>query len=282
MDKFVNIWYNHGYLIAKLMRLCTLEVKSAIIKKKIKQTIKNMCLMRYTDKFIYSSIRMFVHKKMISNMKPKYNESYSNLRLLERAENRLSDLVKLLGTNIPTSVLDIGCAEGSIISAIAKQYNISSKQVFGVDVLDYDIGSGYTFLKTFANEPLPFRNNSISLITSFMCLHHVDNQELMISECYRILEPGGLIVIREHDVNNEGIRDLIDIMHGLYSLVWSNPPENPNFVYDVLPKYHSLENWTHLFEKNNFQLVTHWELHNISNAFYSVYQKSLDSNRTII
>ena len=35
MDKFVNIWYNHGYLVAKLMRLCTLEVKSALIKRRL-------------------------------------------------------------------------------------------------------------------------------------------------------------------------------------------------------------------------------------------------------
>ena len=38
-------------------------------------------------------------------------------------------------------------------------------------------------------------------------------------------------------------------MHGLYSLVWSNPPENPNFVYDVLPKYHSFRKLDPYFEK---------------------------------
>ena len=40
-------------------------------------------------------------------------------------------------------------------------------------------------------------DNSVDLVVAFGCLHHVANVEFVISECARILKPGGWLAIRE-------------------------------------------------------------------------------------
>ena len=93
-----------------------------------------------------------------------------------------------------------------------------------------------------------------------MALHHFENQNQMLQEVFRVLRPGGIFVIREHDCNPQEVRPfanlkliteyklrvhycvnqhhaqsysyvqlapVIDVLHGLYSRVWSDPPEMP-------------------------------------------------------
>jgi ubiquinone/menaquinone biosynthesis C-methylase UbiE len=51
-------------------------------------------------------------------------------------------------------------------------------------------------------ENLPFSSNSIDRVIMVDALHHVDNQAATISELFRILKPGGILVIEEPDIRH--------------------------------------------------------------------------------
>jgi len=48
-------------------------------------------------------------------------------------------------------------------------------------------------------ESLPIRSNSLKQIFLNDSLHHIQKQEETLAECFRVLEPGGLLIIREFD-----------------------------------------------------------------------------------
>ena len=93
-------------------------------------------------------------------------------------------------------VLDVACGEGYGSAALLKA---GASSLVGVDVsaescdharrkygIDARVGDA-------RNLPLP--DGSIDLIVSFETIEHVPNPEQFLSECARVLAPGGMIVI---------------------------------------------------------------------------------------
>ena len=60
-------------------------------------------------------------------------------------------------------------------------------------------------------EKLPFEDNEFDLIYSNGVIHHTPNTLAMISEIYRVLKPGGKIIIMVYAVNS---------LHFWYQIVW--------------------------------------------------------------
>lgn len=76
-----------------------------------------------------------------------------------------------------------------------------------------------------------------------MVLHHVRHAPRVVAEVARVLQPGGHFLIREHDCALRGLPVLLDIMHGLYALVWKRPSEWPLFLAEYEAYYKSKEDW---------------------------------------
>lgn len=60
-----------------------------------------------------------------------------------------------------------------------------------------NFGIALTYIKPAINGKIPLESNSVNLITCFGVLHHIPNVTFVMSELYRILAPGGHILIRE-------------------------------------------------------------------------------------
>ena len=105
-----------------------------------------------------------------------------------------------------------------------------------------------TYVKLKEGEILPFNDGEFSLITCFQSLHHMKNN--VISELYRILEPGGYIIIREHDCDSNFMKILIDIEHCLFETVLKD--QSDLFVSTYYGEYRSWYEWNKLFENNGF------------------------------
>jgi SAM-dependent methyltransferase len=146
-------------------------------------------------------------------------------------------------------------------------------------------GVGFKLLNP--NKPLPFEDSSFAVVTCLMCLHHVDDQPLMLRELFRVLKPGGMLVIREHDLDDNGMFPVIDIMHGMYDLVWSNPSQNPNFIQEYKAFYRSKTKWRTMASDVGFMVPyperqpRHYGSYSNAqacNAYFDLFKKPLDAS----
>ena len=73
-----------------------------------------------------------------------------------------------------------------------------------------------------------------------MVLHHIPpkSRRQLLKDIYRVLEPGGYFIFKEHDSNDKLDNYLIDIEHSIYELILSDKP-NINFLYDYKAWYFS-------------------------------------------
>jgi ubiquinone/menaquinone biosynthesis C-methylase UbiE len=97
-------------------------------------------------------------------------------------------------------VLEVGVGQGTDLVQFAK----SGADVYGIDITprhleiaarNFEVRGLKAHLQHAAAASLPFDNNSFDAVYSFGVLHHTDNPELSLSECHRVLKPGGNLIL---------------------------------------------------------------------------------------
>ncbi len=122
-------------------------------------------------------------------------------------EKRLNRwLATYLKATPASRILDVGCGTGLLTAAIARDY--PEAKVVGIDasksmirVADKKRKSHNCTYQTALAEKLPFAPETFEIVTSALFFHHVHLQlkEICLKEIYRILKPGGRIVIADMD-----------------------------------------------------------------------------------
>ena len=99
---------------------------------------------------------------------------------------------------LPTKmqILDAGCGTGANLNFLSPY-----GRVIGIDIspvaLKYVHSRGYKTTRLGSITNIPFKNNSFDLITCFDVLGHKRvNDSKAISELYRVLKPGGYLIVR--------------------------------------------------------------------------------------
>ena len=96
-----------------------------------------------------------------------------------------------------SNILDIGCGTGNETLNIYKNFKCN---VCGIDVSVNMLEKAkkktdeITWLKSHA-ESIPFKNNSVDIITSFFSVHHFSNMGKAISEFNRIMKSDGMVFL---------------------------------------------------------------------------------------
>ncbi len=109
------------------------------------------------------------------------------------------------------NVLDVGCGNGYVLSNYAKE----GANVFGVDLTATALflsrrrfelaGFSGKFYQASAEE-LPFDKASFDCVCSMGVLHHTPNTEKAIKEIFRVLRPGGRLIIMVYHRNSIAYR----------------------------------------------------------------------------
>jgi ubiquinone/menaquinone biosynthesis C-methylase UbiE len=213
------------------------ERKKTYSLEQVKSVSDVFRLEQVVGKFLYGRKRSFEQNKLVRNIVKQYSNTdditfyktihnYYSPEKFDRSAARIREITDLKmwsefeKLNIKT-YLDFGGGDGTNAYAISKKLNLTKGEVFVSDIQSWfgnenvdkysDICT-YRYLKTYI---LPFESNSIQLITMFQVLHHIENIELTLKELYRVLAPGGIFYIREHDCDNSETATLIDIEHSL-------------------------------------------------------------------
>ena len=88
-----------------------------------------------------------------------------------------------------------------------------------------------------------------------MVLHHITQVDISCKELRRVLKPGGLLFLREHDCENEDESRHIDIEHSLFELVLSSKSKQETIEYlaNYDAEYRPLKMWTKMLSKAGFK-----------------------------
>jgi tRNA (uracil-5-)-methyltransferase TRM9 len=112
-------------------------------------------------------------------------------------------------------ILDYGCGNGRLLEIL------SDKKLgyFGIDISRKLInlakqkykGKSIKFYKISSSRSLPFSDNYFNAVISIAVFHHFppDYAEKMAKELFRILRPGGIIIMTVWNLNQERFRKLI-------------------------------------------------------------------------
>ncbi len=129
--------------------------------------------------------------------------SYTNPAFVYHIQEREWAILSLLrkeGINIDNlEVLEVGCGTGHILERFRE---FGARKVIGIDLMEHRIRAGATqysgvLLTVGSGTALPYPDGSFNLVTQFMCLSSILDQNtrsLVAKEMLRVLKPGGIIL----------------------------------------------------------------------------------------
>jgi SAM-dependent methyltransferase len=103
----------------------------------------------------------------------------------------IRDLVAAGALEPGATVLDYGCADSPYRVDLPPSINYVGADLPGNTSADVELRSDGT---------LPLADNSVDLVLSTQVLEHVDQPQLYLSECFRVLSPGGTLVVSTHGI----------------------------------------------------------------------------------
>ncbi|MEC5384481.1 FAD-binding protein [Uliginosibacterium sp. H3] len=83
------------------------------------------------------------------------------------------------------------------------------------------------------------RDHSVDLVTCYIGLHHIDPPDLQpfLASIHRVLRPGGLFILRDHDVTNQEMDDFVSLAHTVFNLglgaSWETNFAEPRFFASI-------------------------------------------------
>ena len=133
------------------------------------------------------------------NLVPAYTKRFAVPSAQFYSKMNDEQLINLFQNHNFDQVLDLGCGSGFTINSLS----VISKEVYGIDLsidMLHMVENNNETLKGLLRgdaENLPFKENSFSHIFIQGMLHHLENYKNSLSEAYRILSPGGEILVIE-------------------------------------------------------------------------------------
>jgi SAM-dependent methyltransferase len=229
-DKYADIY---------LHNICKLGAKFAEDRRSMAGQIKRVVLKGSSrrraddnngDDFILSSL---------ADMRAKLRPAAVKGLLGDRAAGRIDDIVRIIAecaderanidnkldgkmnnkTANPRAICDVGCADGSILTALGHVY--PDAKLCGTDIYKPNVPSSVDFQLNDGKSLGFYKTGEFDIVLCLVAMHHFKNKDIMLKEMGRIVAPGGLLIYREHDaemissVNGKqsALRAFLDIVH---------------------------------------------------------------------
>lgn len=254
-----------------------------LLHKKVKDVnFDIVCKMSTTcsDKEIYEYISKHVKKDHRSD---KRWGQYNLKSAKQRALSRYKDIRPYIKEK-PEVYVDFGAGDCIITEVISgkikanKTYAIDIPCCSKIDTAPEDKPHESIELEVGVNEPFPLENNTVDLITCFQSLHHTKDLKMKLQEMSRIMKPGGILIIREHNLTDKNLEYLIEIEHFIYDIVLMKMSYE-----DAVQDYKgtqllSRNKWNEYIKSYEFENIYTFEppymKKNPTESYYAVYKKN--------
>ena len=109
--------------------------------------------------------------------------------------DRLKTAISLANISQKSKILDVGCNDAELFKII-RQTNMSCK-CWGIDIWDKILQLKIPNCKFQIEDirNLPFEDRSFDIVFTLDVLEHVQNVQKGISEIFRVLKPGGVLIL---------------------------------------------------------------------------------------
>ena len=149
----------------------------------------------------------------------KKNIIKTQYELKSHLENIFYLFDKHLNGKSPKSLLDVGCANGDRTLRIAKYFNITMQNTYGLDYNEKHVAACEDLFNTkiidLETEKMPYKNKSFDLVICNQVLEHLKNYKEVIGDLIRVTCKEGHIVI--------GIPNLAHLINRLYLIFGIQP-----------------------------------------------------------
>lgn len=124
------------------------------------------------------------------------NASYINMYKLKRRMRRILDAVKCHKSVVRPSILDIGAADGMLLSYLKDA--LHADKAIGIEPSIECIRlskSNDIELIQGAGESIPFEENMFDVIVAASVIDHLKDVKAFLKEAHRVLKPKGIVVV---------------------------------------------------------------------------------------
>lgn len=180
----------------------------------------------------------------------KINEQLYSKDIYSRDE----EVHKFILNQIPAAknnlnIIDIGCGDGTLLAKIKKGNNLYGTDIVESQLVKAEKIGAKTAIVNIDEKPLPYENDFFDVAIASEVIEHLFLPDNLIKEAYRILKPGGKLILTTPNVASLGRRMLL--LFGRQAFLEVSPYEE-NAVGHL--RYFTAESLKKLAEKYGFKL----------------------------
>lgn len=184
------------------------------------------------------------------------------------SENKLNFLEETVSDETGLRVLDVGCGSGLFANAVGELFESAS--IYGTEITKEMVSEQSVSMDLLLSDAqkLPFKSNSFHLIHMDAVLHHIvgesrseskEKAKQTFSELFRILEPGGHILLTERVQRGRIISDETLSSAIFYALKYGSKvlhPLHPQIYQDQPPIcFYSIEELSSMIEQHSGEIL---------------------------
>lgn len=191
--------------------------KTMIMRRVVQEAVFRPAIIKYIQKYVSADDATILRAIGRNNVDATVVQQLSQLPKRtrigdDRVLNRVHTVTNLLSRipHIPiTHYLDYGTGDAKVAAALGDALSVPigtdpiaqpgrKVLVQGVDVFPMERPVPTRIISDGDSLPEEWTNR-FQLITAFVVFHHVKHQEQTLRDLYRVLTPGGVLILREHD-----------------------------------------------------------------------------------